>query len=121
MICRYSAAYLLSKFLENASQVVAVFTEGHARGVRFYVHNEIQCVAVQSERHTLMPVGLTRPPLQPISNICLSDFLRGGDTEPRIGKIVRGEKENAISGEKFATRLVDSQKIATLHQPSLVR
>ena len=121
MICRCSAASLLVHLLENAHQIVAILAEGHFGGVRLYVHDKVQCIAIQPERYALTPVDLPRPTLQPISNVCLSEFLSRRDADPRIRKLVRGEEENAISGEKFATRLVDSQKVATLRQPPLFR
>src|ERR1700726_3875708 len=121
MMCRCSAAALLAQLFQNAPQVVVILAEVHRSGVGLYVHDNVHWVPVERERRALPTVNLARPPLQSISNVCLSDFLGRRNADPRIPKFVRGKEENAISGEQFPTHVVDSKKLATLRQPALFR
>src|ERR1043165_3973246 len=107
--------------LERALQVVAVVAKVGHGGVRLHIHHEVGRPVVETERLPLAAVDLAGPSLQPVTDVCFSQFLRRGNAEAREGETVGCDEEDGIAGENFGARVVDAKEIAALGEPLLLR
>jgi hypothetical protein len=76
-------------------------------------------VAVEGKRLALAAVDLAGPALEPITNVCFSEFLRRGDADSGVRELVAGGEDDTIAGKPLAARLIDAKKLATLRQSLL--
>src|SRR5579872_4388230 len=113
-----SARSLRHNFSQSTLQVRAEICKTGEGGARLHIDDEIQRVLIESERLALTAIDLASPALQSISDVCLSQLLRRGNANARMGQIVASEKQHTVTRKPFAARLVNREKLATLRQSS---